>query len=238
MSTPLQNTDSGKHTDKVLPGFYFPTDVNGNVLPLFSGGRPGRPRSPLSTCEIRPTDVDLKVSDLSHPSHLIQQHRPLRVQNASNAYLTLTPAMQQPEPPHQAPLFPCDATGAVLPLFHPSTTTSSSPRSRSTTTTLSLDISPTSLPCDASRAVLGLPGQSVTAGSSTSVHTAALGGCDEGEEDEEDSAESVIEWIDEMLSGCGVVGEGSGRKERRRKGGRGRDAREVLEWLEELKFEV
>jgi len=78
----------------------------------------------------------------------------------------------------------------------------------------------------------------VTAGNSTSVPTVALGGCDEGEEHEEDSAESVIEWIDEMLSGCGVVGEGSGRKERRRKGGRGRDAREVLEWLEELKFEV
>ena len=256
MSTPLQNTDSGKHTGKVLPGFYFPTDVNGNVLPLFSGGRLDRPRSTLSAGEkmpagmdlpgpkvmteqtVVPADGDLKASDLSHPSHLIQRHRPVRTQNAPNPYLTLTPAMQQPEPPHQAPLFPCDATGAVLPLFHPSTTTSSSPRSRSTTTTLSSDNSLTSLPCNASGAVLGLSGQSVTAGSSTSVPTVALGGCDEGEEDEEDSAESVIEWIDEMLSGCGVVGEGSGRKERKRKGGRGRDAREVLEWLEELKFEV
>ncbi|PUU83555.1 hypothetical protein B9Z19DRAFT_1118896 [Tuber borchii] len=255
MSTPLQNTDSGKHTDKPLPGFYFPTDVNGNVLPLFSGGRPSRPRSTLLAHEIVPAgmdlpgpkvmtertvvhaNADLKVSDLSHPSPSIQQHRPARAQNAPSPFLTLTQAMQQPEPPHQAPLFPCDATGAVLPLFHPSTTTSSLPRSQSTTTTLSSDNSPTPLPCDASGAALGLSGQWVTAGSRNSVPAVALGDCDEGEEDEEDSAESVIEWIDEMLSGCGVVGEGSGRKEGRKRGGRGRDAREVLEWLEELKFE-
>jgi len=90
--------------------------------------------------------------------------------------------------------------------------------------------------------VLGPFEQSVAAGSSPPAPSpfVAVGGGDgdeEEEEEEEDSVDSVIEWIDEMLSGCGVVGEGLGGREMKR-GGRGRDAREVLEWLEELKFEV
>ena len=161
-------------------------------------------------------DADLRVSRLPPPSPLIQQHRLVRAKSAPSPCRALTPAAQQPEPPYQAPLFPCDAAGAVLPLFHPSTATSSSPRSRPTTTA---SIMP-------------------AAGSGASVPAVAIGDCDEAEGEEEDSVESVIEWIDEMLSGCGVVGEGFGGREKRRRGGTGRDAREVLEWLEELKFEA
>lgn len=256
MTTPLQNTGSNKYTDKVLPGFYFPTDADGRVLPLFSGDMPSRSRSTLSAREMRPAgmdlpalkvitertvvsaDADLRVSRLSSPSPSIHQHRLVRAQSAPGPCLALTPAAQQPEPPHQAPLFPCDSAGAVLPLFHPSTATSSSPRSRSTTATMSLDNSPTSPHCEASGVVLGPFEQSVAAGSSPPAPFVAVGGGDgDEEEEEEDSVDSVIEWIDEMLSGCGVVGEGLGGREMKR-GGRGRDAREVLEWLEELKFEV
>ncbi|KAG0633030.1 hypothetical protein HOY80DRAFT_1108296, partial [Tuber brumale] len=253
MLSPLQSTESRRTADGVVPGFYFPTDVDGNVLPLFSGGRPRGPTSTHSAQEIRPTRVDLpkpgvvskraplvpadaELNVLHPPSAPVRRNRLVRAQSAPTPRITLTPPLQRPEPLHQAPLFPCDASGAVLPLFHPSTSTPGSPRPQTGTTTTSPGNSCTCLPCNAG-AVLGLFDQPVTAGDSTSVPVVAIGVCDDDDDDDdEDGVESVIEWIDEMLSARGVVEEGSGRSESRR-GGRGKDAREVLEWLEGLRLE-
>ncbi|PWW71640.1 hypothetical protein C7212DRAFT_367161 [Tuber magnatum] len=204
MSSLLQNTESRKPAHQVSPGFYFPTDTDGNVLPLFSGGRPNRRPSTLSAREIRPASSDLpKAGVMTKRTHFVP-HRLLRARSAPISCLKLA---QRPEPLHQAPLFPCDASGAVLPLFHPSTSTSTSPRCFSDATTTSSSSSGNShasLPWNAPGEVLESFGESARAGSSADVPAVAVGNSDDGDgdddEEEDDSVESVIEWIDEMLN--------------------------------------
>ncbi|RPA98793.1 hypothetical protein L873DRAFT_1790156 [Choiromyces venosus 120613-1] len=247
MATPAQNTNSKKLAGQVLQGFRFPTGTDGGVLPLFSGGRPNRP----TTATTRATDGEVRQEVMTKQTHLVpkeeeraesvfspsdsvHQHPLHRSQSAAQAaHVRISPAVQEPEPPQQAPLFPCDASGAVLPLFHPSTSTPTSPWFRFETVITSSDNPLDSFPCDDAPAMTG---------SGAPVPVAVVEDEDEeGEEDEDNSVERVIEWIDEMLTGCRVVSEGVAerekKKERRASGRNGGGAQEVLEWLEGLKFE-